>query len=354
MLRLILLRVLETFFRNRWSYVLTLLLPLVAAVLVFLFVPANYRVRGTIYVQRESLLTSLSAVEQPRQWTSPAQATLSEVTSLINTESFVVAVLQTTPLGAELEKGPRVREEVLREYRRAVRVFAEGNNIVVFTADDPDAALAQQLATETMNAYVQWRINFERTDGEVARQFFADQIARYEEQLADAEQAIREYLLLYPDPERGGRSSEELFEISRLQQSVDEATERLTDAREREESARLALAKVNSDALQEYLVIDAPSVPTSPPSELRRALVIFGAFLVLGLFLALGRLLLVIALDRGLYFPIDVHHGLRQPTLAMLPGHTPARGKASGKRRQAAAQDAGAQASQGQASPVKS
>jgi uncharacterized protein involved in exopolysaccharide biosynthesis len=353
MLRLICLRVLETFFRHRWSYILTLLLPLVAAVLVYVFVPASYRVRGTIYVQRESLLTSLSDVQETRQWTSPSQATLSEVTSLINTESFVVTVLQKTPLGVELTKGPRAKEQVLEEFRRSVKAFAEGNNIVVFTADDPDPLLAQQLAVETMNAYVQWRINFERTDSEVAQAFFADQITRYEQQLADAEQNLRDYLTLYPDPPVGGRSSEELFEINRLQQAVDEAAARVTDAKQKEENARLALAKVNSDALQEYLVIDAPSVPNSPPSEIRRVLVIFGGFLALGLIIALARLALAITMDRGLYFPIDVLRGLRLPTLAMLP-LAGDEGKASGRRRKAAAQDPNTQSSQGQVSTAKS
>lgn len=351
MLRLILLRVLETFFRSRWTYLLTVLLPLVAGVLFFVFVPAGYKVRGTIYVQRESLLTTLASDREVRQFTTPSQATLSEISSLLNTESFAVSVLQNTNLRDGLDQGPRAKDRLLEEYRKAMTILAEGSNIVVIGAEDPDPLVAQQLASETMNAYVRWRIDFERADSEAAQTFFADLIARYEDQLAESEQDLRDYLVMYPDPVRGARSSEEEFEIQRLQAAVDEAETRAQEARQKEEDARLALAKVNSNALQEYLVIDAPSVPNAPPSVVRRAALILGVFMALGLVLAVARLVLAIILDRSLYFPIDVQYGLKQTTLAMLPLRR-ATGGAKG-RRQSAAQDPNAQPSQGQVSPAK-
>ncbi len=347
------LRLLETFFRHRWSYLMTAALPIVAGVLFFLFVPAGYQVRGTIYVQGESLLTTLSSERQVQQFTTPSQATLSEVTSLLNTESFVEAVLQNTNLRDRLSAGPRERDRLLEEYRQAMLVTAEGSNIVVFTAEDNDPVVAQQLATETMNAYVQWRINFERTDSEVAQTFFSELIARYDEELAIAEQDLRDYLLNYPDPVRGERASEEKFEISRLQGLVDEATARLTEARDKEENARLALAKVNSNALQEYLVIDAPSVPNTPPSVAKRAMLILSVFTVLGLILALARLGLAIMLDRSLYFPIDVQHSLKQVALGMLPFQGANGVGQAGRRKASAAQDPNAPPSSGQVSTAK-
>lgn len=353
MLRLILLRVLETFFRHRWSYLLTLGLPILAGILFFLFVPASYQVRGTIYVQSESLLTTLSSDREVQQFVSPSQATLSEILSLVYTESFVESVLRNTKLSDRLTASPRSRDRVIEEYRRAMTVTAEGSNIVVFRAEDEDGELAQQLASETMKAYVQWRTNFERTDSEVAQGFFSELITRYDEELAIAEQDLRDYLLNYPDPLRGERSSEEKFEIARLQQAVDQATDRLTEARDREENARLALAKVNSSTLQEYLVIDAPTVPEVPPSRLRRAVLVLGVATALGLLLVIARLALAVAVDRSLYFPIDVQRGLKQPALAMLPlQFGKATGKA-GKRQPTTAQDATTQSASKTVSPAK-
>ncbi|MFV9507157.1 MAG: hypothetical protein AB4911_21615 [Oscillochloridaceae bacterium umkhey_bin13] len=353
MIRLILLRVLEEFFRHRLRYIMLFVLPVIVGVLLFVFVPASYFVRGTIYVQRESLLTSLAAVRQVTQFTTPAQATLSEVSSLINTDTFALAVLAQTNLRDIAVDGPRNRDWALREYRRSVYAMAEGTNIVVIAATHDDPILAQQMAAETMNAYVAWRVNFERADSETAQRFFADQMVLYEEQLAFAEQDLRDYLLMYPDPIRGNRPSEEQFEIARLQRTITEATSRLTDARAKEEDARLSLAKVNSESFQEYLVIDAPSIPNSPPSLLGRAVRMIGFGVAAGLGLSIGWMILMIASDRSFYFPTDVRYGLRQPTLAMLPMRGPGRKDGSRLASSAQAPDASTQPTS-RVSPAKS
>jgi uncharacterized protein involved in exopolysaccharide biosynthesis len=354
MFRLVILRITETIFRHRWSYLLTLLLPLLLAVPVFFFVPPSYKVRGTVYVQSESLLTALSSETDTPSWINFAQETLSEAQSLLYPESFAAGVIEKTDWRDRLAISPREREEVIDKYRQAMTISAEGNNIVVFSAQDPNPVLAQQLATETMKAYVEWRTNFIRTDSEIAQNFFADLVVRYEADLEQAEQDLRDYLLMYPDPVRGSRSSEELFEIDRLQSAVQEAAVRVRDAREKEENARLALTKATSGALQEYLVIDAPSVPTNPPSLLTRIVLIFGGFLALGLFLAIARLALALTLDRSLYFPVDVLHGLKQATLAMLPLQTGKGTGKAGRRQQIASDDPNAQPASGKVSPAKS
>lgn len=353
MLRLITLRFLETIFRNYRLYILILGVALLAAPAIFFLIPPNYQLRGTVYVQRDSLLTSLSDLTQVTQYTSPSQATLSEVVSLIYTDSFAIDVLKETSLRNNVLAEGRFRERALRDYRDAMMVMAEGVNIVVFVATHPDPVLAQQMVNETMNAYVDWRMTFERTDSEVARDFFADLIVRYEEDLARAERALFDYLLLYPDPIRGARPSEEVFEINRLQSLVAQAANRLADAKDKEENARLSLAKVNSEALQRYLVIDSPSIPTQPPSLLRRAVFVFGGFLAGGFFLILAHIALLMLFDRGLYFPTDVQYGLNSPTLAMVPliqHRSPGNMRVSSSPRS----DPGATGAAGAVSPVKS
>lgn len=353
MLRLVILRLTEAFFRRRWSYLLTLLVPLLLAIPVYIFVPPNYKVRGTVYVQSESLLTSLSTETNTPSWVNFAQQTLSEAQSLLYTESFAAGVIDKTAWRDSLYISPKEREQIIEDYRMAVSVSAEGNNIVVFSAEDPDPVVAVQLATETMNAYVAWRTNFIRTDSEIAQNFFTDLVARYEDDLALAEQDLRDYLLLYPDPVRGSRSSEEQFEIDRLTSAVSDASARVRDAREKEENARLAFTKATTGSLQEYLVIDAPSVPTDPPSRLTRIALIFGGGLALGLLLSIARLALALTVDRSLYFPLDVLHGLKQTTLALLPLEG-ARGKGkAGSRKAAPSEDPNAQPSPGQVSPAK-
>ncbi|MCU0489978.1 MAG: hypothetical protein MUD01_00105 [Chloroflexaceae bacterium] len=321
MLRLIALRLLESFFHHRWRYLLPLVLMVAASGVFLLVAPPQFEARGAVYVQRETLLGTLSAVRDggSYQWSSPSQMTTTEVNALLRTDTFARSIIANTKWADRLQQGPREIDQVLIDFRRAVRVQAEGNNTVFFIGSDDNPELAQQLAGQTMRAYVDWRATSDRKDSEVAQAFFADLMKRYNAELEEKRQELRDYLIANPDPVRGDRPSEQKVEINRLEAAVDEATKRVNETREKEENARLSLSKATSDALQNYRVIDEPVLPNQPPSLLRRVAFTVGGFLAGGVLLSLLWMLFNIFVERRLVFPIDAHYGINAPVLALIP-----------------------------------
>ena len=72
---------------------------------------------------------------------------------------------------------------------------------------------------------------------------------------------------------RGDRPLLEQVQIKRLEEAVSLATTRLTNAMEKEDSAKLALAQAEGKARQTYLVIDTPIAASKPEVSRKNILV---------------------------------------------------------------------------------
>ncbi len=323
MVRLVTLRLLESYFRHRWLNLLPLVL-MVALAGVYLFItPPKYRAAGALYVQRQSLLTTLTSENQPFTWATPAQTTVNELRELTQTDAFVRAALQQTALESRLAEGPRAIEEAIRDFREAVLFIPLGDNLVQFSATAASPETAQQLAQATVDTYLQWKLNADNRESIVAQEFFTQQLVPYERELQQARDEMGSYLRTNPDPLRGERPTEEQIQIRLLQSNIDQAAERLSSAMEKHEAARLAQAKAESDVRQNYTVVDAPGLPSRPATSLTDRAKTAAPFLAVGLILTLAGIIGGAVLDRSVRFAIDVRHGFDLPVLASLPDRPP-------------------------------
>ncbi|GAB4214560.1 MAG: LPS biosynthesis protein [Roseiflexaceae bacterium] len=323
MVRLVTLRLLESYFRHRWLNLLPLVLMIALAGAYLMLTPPKYRAVGTIYVQRQTLLTTLTSENQPFSWVTPAQTTANELRELTQTDAFVRAALQQTPLEGRLAEGPRAVEETIRDFREAVVFTPLGDNLVQFAATNTNPETAQRLAQATVDTYVQWKLNADNRESIVAQEFFTAQQAPYERELKQARDEMDSYLRANPDPLRGERPTEEQIQIRLLQSNIDQAAERLSSAMEKHEAARLAQAKAESDVRQNYTVVDAPALPTRPAASLTDRAKTIAPFLAVGLVLTLAGIIGGAVLDRSVRFGIDVRHGFELPVLASLPDRPP-------------------------------
>jgi len=74
MFQLVLLRITETYFRHRWLYLLPIALMTVVGLIYPITVSSTYMTSGTIYVQDETLLATLNAVQNDGfGWVTPAK-----------------------------------------------------------------------------------------------------------------------------------------------------------------------------------------------------------------------------------------------------------------------------------------
>ncbi len=320
MIRLILLRVFESYFRHRWLNLAPLAAMLVAASGFMVISKPVYVSSGTLYVQKASLLSSLTKIQDDGfSWRSPTQIAVNELYELLQTNAFIRSAIKKTDLETSMADGPDAVSAAMDEFRQSVSVRMVGDNLIEFSASSEDPKLAQQLAASTIEAYTQWKLNGDQQESAVAQSFFAEVIPPYQQELQKARDELRAFLETHPQPLRGERLPEEQVQISQLQAAIDLASNRLASALEKEESARLAQSQAESNVRQNYLVIDAPIEPLKPQGGLKTIALNAAIFVAVGLFLSLLSIVGGALLDRSFRFAIDVRNGLDLPVLAIVP-----------------------------------
>lgn len=326
MIKLIALRLLENFFRHRWLYMLPPVLLLAAGITVALVVPQDYEAAGTMMIEKESLLATLtSSGTAATMWRTPASITVDELKELLATDAFVRATVAKTGLEAKMSGDPQQVKQVFDEFRKSLMIFPLGDKLMEVRATHAEPLMAQQIAAATMDSYVQWQINKDYQESVVAQGFFANLITPYQEDLQSARDNMRAYLEAYPEPLRGERPPEEQMEIKRLESEIARAEERLTETLKSEEMARLSVAQSESLARQTYLVIDTPVAPPEDFSLARVAIYVI-VFTLVGCFLSGLALALSALFDRTLRWPVDIRQALGLPLLATLGTDEPKAG----------------------------
>lgn len=320
MIRSILLRILETYFRHRWLYLLPLVLMIAAAAVYFLTKKPVYSAEGVLYVQTDTLLSTLTSVRQSDfSWVSPAQATSTEIGELLQTDAFVRSIIQHTQLENEMNRGSVVVDEIIDGVRRVIWTSPLGNNQVLVMAEHEDPTVAYEMVNALIESYLFWRVNTDVKDSVVAISFLTELISSYESELESARNQLQTYLEAHPEPLRGERSPSEQLEIQRLQAAVDLASTRYANGLDKQENARLALAQAESEVRQSYYLIDSPQVPTEPKLSKKEMAMNLAIFLGMGGILSVICVAGAVLFDRSIRFPVDVYQGLQLPVLAMVP-----------------------------------
>lgn len=321
MIRLVILRILESYFRHRWLYLLPIVLMTVLGVIFVLVTKPTYTAKGVLYVETQSYLASLTDLRDSGSswWTTPAESVNQEISELLQTDAFIRAIIQRTSLEEKMDEGSGVVDTLIEETRKNVWPTPLGNNQLQVNAVHEDPEISYQIVNAVIEGYLQWRVNADIAESEVAQSFFTDLIDTYSADLTAAREAMRNYVNAHPVPLRGDRPAEEVMEISRLQGEIDLSASRYATALDKEEETRLAMAQIESDARQTYFLIDAPTIPENPDTSLRKLALSGGIFTVIGVFLSFGLVVGAALLDRSFRFPIDVIHRLELPVLTMIP-----------------------------------
>lgn len=336
MIRIAILRILESYFRHRWLYLVPIVLLAAAGAYSVLTAKPQYIAGGIIYVQQESFLGTLTNVRDvPFTFNTPAQVTAGQIMELMQTNAFVRSIIQDTKLEEEMNKGDTVVNEVMMEARQSIWAQAIGENQVAINASHEDPELATELSNAVINRYVQWQINLDQVQSGAAEDFMDDLVVTYRDELEQAREDLRVYLEAHPEPLRGDRTDTEILEIDRLQGILSLAGTRYARALEQQEGARLATAQAEADIRQTYFVVDAPIIPTQPATSLRQMAMNGLVFVIVGAIIAAAAVAGGAVLDRSFRFPLDVEYGLTLPVLSMIPDTRPKRPRLAFLRRRA-------------------
>ncbi len=323
MIRLVVRRLLESYFRHRFLWLVPVaVMAVLAGVQFFTATPACISL-AAVYVNKESLLASLTSIrEEGFSLVTPAQATVDEFKELLQTNTFLRAVVQLTDLEEQMDQGPRAVAQTLAEAHDAVWVQTLGKNLIMVGAAHQRPEVAQQLAAATTEVYIQWKINSKREESMTAVKFFDELLETYEAELEAARDELRRYVEAHPTPVRGDRPASEEMKIEWLRAAVNLVATRYANALNDQESARLAVAVADSEIRRTYMILDAPSLPLSPQQSKKELLMTDVIFGVVGVMLSVMGVVGSALLDRSVRFPADVYHLLELPLLATIPDTT--------------------------------
>ena len=336
MVRLVLLRLLESYFRHRWLYLVPIVILTAIGVATTLLARESYISSGVMYVQEDSFLSGVTGVRSEGfDWLSPATRTTLEINDLLQTDTFIRGIIAQTSLEARMGGSRGLVLQTMSDVRTALWAQEQGENQLWVLAQWEDPAVAYELANATIENYIQWHINTDLQDSIAAESFFDDLIETYRADLVAANAAMETYLTEHPIPLRGERDELEELEIARLQSDINLAAARYGQALNSEEVSRLATVQTESDVRQTYFVLDAPEIPTQSQRSLRTMAVTVAVFAAVGALLSLGALIANALIDRSYRFPIDAWHTLDLPVLAMVPNTTPKKRRFSFGRRKA-------------------
>jgi uncharacterized protein involved in exopolysaccharide biosynthesis len=316
--RLFIGRLLETFFRRWWLYVLPLVLLTALGTASIVGKGASYKASGSILVNRDSLLNQITAVRGQNSFgfDSPATYTSRQFSTLLGTDAFLTSVIKAAGLSSAAESGAITLDSV----RKSLWVSPQGDELVVVNASTNSPELSFRLAGATIDSYLQWEIDTNVTESQGAEQFFESLLVPYQQRLDDARQALAQYVNTHPAAGAASdRPADEQVEIGRLTEAVTRADDQLSTATASLNSARLANTQSSTDVTQRLRIVDTPRQPAAPEPHRKKDALTLMMFLALGSIVSAAALVVGTLLDRSVRYGEEVEAHLKVPVLATVP-----------------------------------
>lgn len=321
MIRLALLRLLESFFRHRWLFLLPIVVAGAASAYFAYAAKPRYFSSGTLYVQGESLVATLNDLpnEGGSYWVTPSDLMVSQAGELLGTEAFLRSVVKGTPFEDQLNGTPEDVSKAITEINKQLWVSKSGANMVNFGAYSNNPEVSNKLATQLPESYILWKLNTDRQDSIAAQDFFTKLLVPELTAREEARRKLEDFLGSLNDEPGSRRTPLEELQISQFQSAVAQADQRVRDLQNKDESAKLAQQQAEQALRKTYVIIDVPKQATRPNNGLSKRLLDSSIYLIAGVLLSIIGIIGLAVLDPSVRFPIDVRHRLHLPVLAMPP-----------------------------------
>ena len=309
-------RYLGTFFRGRRIYIPVLLLLLGATVLgTYYLASTQYEATARIWVDRPALDNVLDPSAPSGYLVSPGQQQADRLTQLLQTDSFVVAILTNTTASGRLASDPN-RDRVIKEARGKLAVTPLGSNTVKISYTGSDPILCQQMVQSTIDRFRAWDLTARVEQSAIESQFYQKQLEIYQDQVDAAAKRVDDFQRdhPYPDP-----SSPQYLELQGLQRELESARALLSATRTKIEQANAANSLSDTSRQVEFQLLDAPTIPTRPAATLLRLV----EYLALGLAASFGFILFAVVFatwqDTTIRNGDDLQRLTRVPLLDAIP-----------------------------------
>jgi uncharacterized protein involved in exopolysaccharide biosynthesis len=305
-------RMLETFFRRKWLYLLPLVPFIALGVLTVLSTGDSWRSTGVVRVNLNTVLDQVNPdAGNPLSGETAATYTARQINNQLGTEDFLHSVM----IAAGIEPdGGSVDDAV----RRSVGAAAVADDLVTVSASTSDPTRSVDLAEATIATFIQSQIDEVREDSGSATTYLEEQLTPLKEEYDRAQSELRLYSqgLSGPATEQPPNVQTELGrlsdEVTRTGDAYNTALGRIGEA---EQAGNESAAKIP----QQYRTIDAPEQPLAPEPRRKQDIMTLAIFTILGLLVSGAALVVGTLMDRSVRFSDEIEAHLDVPVIATIP-----------------------------------
>jgi uncharacterized protein involved in exopolysaccharide biosynthesis len=331
-------RYLGTFYRGRRLYIPVLLLLLAATALgTYYLASTQYEATARVWVDKPALDNVLDPNAPSGYAVSPGQQQADKITQLLQTDSFVAAIISNTSASGRLVGDPE-RDRVIKEVRGKLTVTPFGSNTIRIAYASGDPVLSQQIVQGAIDQFRSWDLTARVEQSAIERQFYQKQLQIYQDQVDAASKRVDDFQLDHPFPDP---ASPQYLELQSLQRELDSARALLSATSARIEQANAANSLADTSRQYEFQVLDAPTVPTRPTATLTR----LAEYLALGIFASFALIFCAVAFatwqDTTIRNGDDLQRLTGVPLLDAIP-HLPPNGRPTTDDRRPTTNTAGA------------
>lgn len=314
----IVIRMLETFFR-RWYFYLVPFVALVGlGVSNVAATPTEFKSEGVITTSNASLLAELTEVgsSTPFSFETAATLTSNKISSLLGTDAFARKVAEGAGVSGALEAGAIS----LGAIRFAVFTYPVGDDLLAVRATTIDPELSRRLVQSTIDSYIDEVVQVELTQAQTAETVLRTRLDRRQVELDNARADLADYVRLHPQPASGvDRPFDEQVTMDQLAATAERADLQYAETLNQYEAAQLVTEQTRAEVDQRIRVVDAPQTPLVPEPQRSAAVMTMGLFIVLGSLVTLALIAVVTALDHTVRREVDIEARAGTVVVATVP-----------------------------------
>lgn len=322
-------RYVATVYRRKWLYAAVFVMLGAAAVAGAILLSKPYQTTARIWVDRAPVTNVVS--QQTYYSQTPAQEQGDMLYQLLQTDSFMTAVLKQTSGATRLTGDPQHDASVVGGIRSEMSYAVLGPNTIMITLKGGDPALSQQIVQGTIDQFRAWLLQSQTEQETTEITYYRQQVNSLRDQVASAQQQLDAFTKANPNVQQG---SPAYLTLQRLNTNLDSARNLEMTAEDNLSRAQLVSSLTSSSEVAQFRVLDSPGTTTSTRSRLK--------YLGLGLGAVFGIVVAFIALvtwqDKSIRSIEEMGEVTDLPVLAVLPhlSRQPATSGATAAPRQAA------------------
>lgn len=303
-------RYFATIYRRKWLYAAVVIILGAAAVAGAGALANPYQTTARIWVDRPAVTNVVS--QQSYYTQTPAQEQGDMLYQLIQTDSFMIAVLKNTSGASQLTGDPQSDSKVVAGIRAGMSYSVLGPNTIMITLKGGQPTLSQQIVQATIDQFRTWLLQSQSEQDSTEITYYQQQVNTLREQVTAAQQQLDAFTKANPDVQQG---SPQYLTLQRLSADLDTVRNLETSAEDKLSQAQLVSSLTSSGEGTQFRVLDRPGTSLSTRSRLK--------YLGLGLGAALGFVVAIIILvtwqDKSIRTDNDLGELTELPVLAVVP-----------------------------------